>query len=94
MCGESGPDAPQNLAVHHIVPILSGGCNSDDLLIPLCHSCHRLSEEYCRDLFDAPFTDWSGDELPEGRLSGEEYRQQLEGAEIVGQTELGDFAAD
>jgi hypothetical protein len=42
MCG----DETQQLHVHHIVPIMAGGCNADDLLISLCRSCHRTAESF------------------------------------------------
>lgn len=66
-CGRSPGVDEQALQVHHIVPVLSGGTNGDWNLLPLCGSCHRKAEEYTRNIFDAPFVDWSDDELPDGR---------------------------
>lgn len=35
--------------LHHIIPVLSGGVHSDELLMPLCMSCHRKVEAYSKD---------------------------------------------
>lgn len=49
MCGEH-PD--RKLDVHHIVPIMSGGCNADELLMCLCRTCHRKVELLTRKITD------------------------------------------
>ena len=67
MCGTHHTEDMVALDVHHIVPILSGGTNAGWNLISLCSECHKTAEEHTRDLFDMPFTDWSDDELPDGR---------------------------
>lgn len=78
MCGETAEETVQNLPVHHIVPILSGGCNASELLITLCHSCHRRAEKYISDYVTEPYTDWTQDELPDGRMSSTEYLTQCQ----------------
>lgn len=42
--------ATKSLSVHHIVPVLSGGVNEDELLMSLCDTCHPKAEAYCSDL--------------------------------------------
>ena len=44
LCGEYG--GMRSLAAHHIVPVLAGGVNEEELLMPLCHSCHQKVERY------------------------------------------------
>lgn len=39
-------DCPDVLDVHHIVPLMAGGCNADELLMGLCSPCHRTVERY------------------------------------------------
>jgi len=46
-CGES-----DELELHHIVPILSGGTNEGWNLLTLCQSCHYRAEWVVRDLLD------------------------------------------
>lgn len=45
-CGAERSENGYALDIHHIIPITAGGCNDDDLLIPLCHSCHMKAEAY------------------------------------------------
>lgn len=40
-----------NLHLHHIIPILSGGVNTPDLLMTLCASCHRKIEIWTQKQF-------------------------------------------
>jgi len=47
LCGCDAEDG-RALDVHHIIPLISGGTNHKDNLIPLCHECHRSSEAYTR----------------------------------------------
>lgn len=54
-CGVQLPD--RKLDVHHVVPIMAGGCNEDELLITVCGSCHRLMESHARELFDTVLVD-------------------------------------
>lgn len=49
LCGEKFDDDSE-FDIHHIVPILSGGCNSQELLMPLCRSCHRKTESYTKSI--------------------------------------------
>lgn len=48
MCG--GGNGDKRLDVHHIIPILSGGCNADELLMALCRSCHAKADSVSRDI--------------------------------------------
>lgn len=41
-CGKQGKE----LHEHHIIPIMYGGTNAEDLLMTLCPSCHRTVEKY------------------------------------------------
>lgn len=50
MCGEETTAGGQATDLHHIIPVDAGGCNTDDLLMPLCRSCHRKAEAYTRDI--------------------------------------------
>lgn len=34
------------LDVHHIVPLMAGGCNADELLMGLCPPCHNRAEAF------------------------------------------------
>lgn len=49
LCGER---TTERMAAHHIVPLMSGGANVDELLMPLCASCHPTVESYTKELFD------------------------------------------
>lgn len=42
MCGERMED--RGLDVHHVVPVMAGGVNSEELLVGLCPSCHMAAE--------------------------------------------------
>lgn len=44
-CYKCGREA-ENLHEHHIIPVMYGGVNSEELLITLCPSCHRTVESY------------------------------------------------
>lgn len=70
-CGKEALD--RKLDGHHIIPIMSGGCNADPLLQTLCISCHRTIETYIRRLFDPILVDWQEEELPKGRLPSEDH---------------------
>lgn len=48
LCGCSETSDGRALAVHHIVPVMSGGCNAQQLLMTLCPGCHRKTEAYTR----------------------------------------------
>ena len=52
LCG--GVQEDRNLATHHIIPVLAGGVNDEDLLMPLCTGCHHTVESYTRELLDYP----------------------------------------
>lgn len=43
VCGDA-----ENLHVHHIIPVMSGGTNDDWNLMPLCDSCHPIVEWHTR----------------------------------------------
>jgi len=48
MCGDAETTDDRALAVHHIIPIMAGGCNGPELLMTLCPKCHRRVEAYTR----------------------------------------------
>lgn len=48
MCG--GDNGDKRLDVHHIIPIVSGGCNDDELLMALCRGCHSKADSVARDI--------------------------------------------
>ncbi|WP_369684854.1 HNH endonuclease [Halalkalicoccus sp. NIPERK01] len=75
---------------HHIIPIISGGCNAAPPLMTLCGGCHRTIESYTRTILNPILVDWSLEDLPEDRLSGAEYMRNVVGRPI-GQSELTDF---
>lgn len=50
MCGITPEELDSNLDIHHIIPILCGGCNSQELLMGLCRQCHRKAEAYTRSI--------------------------------------------
>lgn len=45
LCGET-PEI--KIPVHHIIPIRSGGTNTQELLMTLCSSCHGKVEQYTK----------------------------------------------
>jgi len=47
-CGKTG----ESLHEHHIVPVMYGGVNSEELLMTLCASCHRTVESYTMTMLD------------------------------------------
>lgn len=47
-CGAAETADDRAFAVHHIVPIMAGGCNEPELLMTLCLKCHRRVEAYTR----------------------------------------------
>lgn len=47
-CGKEQTSDGRRLSVHHIVPIMAGGCNDPELLMTLCMTCHRRVEAYTR----------------------------------------------
>lgn len=51
-CGTHEGDLERKLEVHHVVPVLAGGVNVEELLLPLCRSCHRRAENHTADLFE------------------------------------------
>jgi 5-methylcytosine-specific restriction endonuclease McrA len=53
-CGAQNAAHERSLDVHHVIPVLAGGTNADELLIPLCVSCHTKADAYMRTLPEAP----------------------------------------
>lgn len=53
MCGKDESNCFRELSVHHIVPLLSGGCNSTNLLMALCPACHQKAESVCSKISDS-----------------------------------------
>lgn len=88
MCGEKASD--RNLDVNHIVPIMSGGCSTDELLMALCIGCHRKMDTYIKKRLSTVLVDWPDDELPEGRGRW----TPDDASERDGQTELPAFGDD
>jgi hypothetical protein len=48
MCGESADEIHE----HHIIPIMYGGINSEELLMSLCPRCHRKVEVYTTNMLE------------------------------------------
>jgi 5-methylcytosine-specific restriction endonuclease McrA len=48
LCETTETSDGRAMAVHHIVPVMAGGCNSSELLMTLCPACHRRVEAYTR----------------------------------------------
>lgn len=46
LCGVPESAEGRALSAHHIVPVGAGGCNEDELLMPLCDQCHPTVEQY------------------------------------------------
>lgn len=67
MCGRSRKENGRALSVHHLIPIMSGGTHASELLMSLCRSCHQRAEGQTLEFTEPILTDWSDDELPEGR---------------------------
>lgn len=47
-CGKNG----ESLHEHHIIPVMYGGVNSEELLMSLCPSCHKTVESYTRKMLE------------------------------------------
>jgi len=45
MCGAGMEKYGRKHDIHHIVPIIAGGCHSQDLLMELCRECHESAEK-------------------------------------------------
>lgn len=56
-CGKTPTD--RALDVHHIVPMICGGTNAEELLMPLCGTCHKTVERYTKDFIDPVMIDVS-----------------------------------
>lgn len=67
MCGVHERVLNRKLDVHHIVPLMDGGCNSDDLLMALCRECHKTVDRYIRNVTTPALVDWNDEQLPDGR---------------------------
>lgn len=39
-------DSDEILSAHHLVPVAAGGVNTDELLMPLCQSCHTKADYF------------------------------------------------
>lgn len=50
LCGVDESPNGRDLSLHHIVPVLSGGTNSEYNFMTLCEPCHSNVESYCSDL--------------------------------------------
>ena len=52
-CGERS----EMLHEHHIIPVMYGGVNSEELLMTLCPSCHRTVESYTMKILTTSITE-------------------------------------
>jgi hypothetical protein len=50
ICGAETSPHGNDLSLHHIVPVLSGGTNGAYNFMTLCEPCHSKAESYCSDL--------------------------------------------
>lgn len=50
LCGGNKSPNGVHLDVHHIIPVLYGGSNSQENLMELCGSCHRTVEAYTKSI--------------------------------------------
>lgn len=66
-------------SVHHIIPVLLGGVNDWNNLLPLCSGCHRGVEHYTQyqlsNYIPEVLVDYGPGELPEGRLPSREFQK-------------------
>lgn len=46
LCGAEPEELDRTLHSHHIIPVMGGGCNADELQMALCSSCHQTVEAY------------------------------------------------
>lgn len=56
-CGHVPAAGDAENDVHHIIPILCGGVNSNELLMTLCGSCHRRAESFTQQFLSPVLTD-------------------------------------
>lgn len=57
LCGTHETSDSRSLSVHHVIPIMAGGCNTGELLMTLCTGCHRKVEAFTRLYVDPVLTD-------------------------------------
>lgn len=89
---ESCDEPAALLDLHHIIPVLTGGVNEKWNFMTLCRSCHMAAEWFTDQYVENHLTDWSGDELPDGRLSGHEYMKQVTAPSQTEQATISQFA--
>ena len=58
-CGSDSTEYNRSLAVHHIVPVMAGGSNAEELLMTLCPGCHRKVEAFTRRFVDPVLVEYS-----------------------------------
>lgn len=56
-CGTTETGDGRAMSVHHIVPVMAGGCNASELLMTLCPACHRCVEAYTRRIVEPVLVD-------------------------------------
>lgn len=57
LCGVHTTADGRALSVHHLVPIMAGGCNESELLMTLCTGCHRKVEASTRKFVEPVLVD-------------------------------------
>jgi endogenous inhibitor of DNA gyrase (YacG/DUF329 family) len=56
-CGDGPFEDTRKIDLHHIIPLMAGGTNTEELLMFLCVGCHRRAEAYTREILDYPIAD-------------------------------------
>lgn len=59
MCGVHSSELSMSLHVHHIVPLVAGGTNDTENLIPLCPSCHQTTDPYIERIVEPHITKYA-----------------------------------
>lgn len=52
MCSTPEEDMDERLHVHHLIPLMAGGSNDDELLMSLCRQCHVTVESRTTEMFE------------------------------------------
>lgn len=56
-CGDGPFEDGRKIDLHHIVPLMAGGTNTMELIMPLCVGCHRRAEVYTQRILEHPIAD-------------------------------------
>lgn len=57
MCGAKESPNDRALQLHHIVPVMAGGVHEDELVMWLCHPCHRAVEGFTTRTLEYPIAE-------------------------------------